>query len=188
VLIQEPYDRLDMARLLRERYPAAQCEPIESSDDPAQLWMTACRVPQDGVMRALRGGARARYSYSEKQVPYLERIEPAISFAFEPAGCASLPGSEGHACRAEWEGTWTVPQAGTYELAAEVRSGVIDASVDDQPATHPLQLAAGPHVIRVEARLPRADHNSARLRWRNPATQRWELVDFATFDDAATPP
>jgi hypothetical protein len=188
VLIQEPYDRSDMARLLRERYPAAQCEPIESIDDPSQLWMTACRVPQGGVMRALGGGVRARYFYGDQPVPYLERIEPAISFAFEPAGCASLPGSEGHACRAEWEGTWTVPQAGTYELAAEVRSGVIQATVDDQPATHPLQLAAGPHVIRVEARLPRADHNSARLRWRNPATQRWELVDFATFDDAANQP
>lgn len=74
-----------------------------------------------------------------------------------------------------------------YEVAAEVRSGVIHASVDGQPATHPLQLAAGPHVIRVDAQMAPVDQNGVHLRWRTPAAQQWELVEFATFGDAANP-
>lgn len=114
VLIQEPYDREEMATLVRQRFPAAECEPVERPDDPPHMWMTACRVPQNGAVRDFHGGVHARYFHGDEPVPYLERVEPVISYAFMPAGCTSFAGGGQYPCRAEWEGTWTVPQAGAF--------------------------------------------------------------------------
>lgn len=184
VVIQEPNDRKSVARLLQARFPEAVCQDIEPPEASPVLWMTACRVPPSGVVRTVQGGVRARYFKEHAAVPFLERIEPAISFAFFPNECLSYPGVQ-FPCYAEWEGTWNVPQPGTYTLAAELRGGEVQLSLDDHPARGPVELAAGPHVVRVQARLARVDHNGVRLHWHSAETQQWELVQFASFGGMA---
>ena len=184
VVIQEPNDRESVARLLQARFPEAVCQDIESPEVSPVIWMTACRVPPSGVVRTVQGGVRARYFKEHAAVPFLERIEPAISFAFFPNQCLSYPGVQ-FPCYAEWEGTWNVPQPGTYRLAAELRGGEVQLSLDDHPASGPVELGAGPHVIRVQARLARVDHNGVRVRWRRAETEQWELVRFASFGEEA---
>lgn len=183
VLIQEPYDREDVAALLRQRFPGTACEAIERPDDPRNLWMTACRVSRSTAPRPFAGGVRARYFHGDQSVPYLERVEPAISFAFAPPNCTSFPGTDQFPCRAEWEGTWTVAESGTYTLFAQVREGQVQASVDGQSVSGPVELAAGQHAVRVAAQLRHVDQNGVRLRWRLAESQRPELVVFASFED-----
>ncbi|MBP1686818.1 MAG: hypothetical protein H6Q33_2961 [Deltaproteobacteria bacterium] len=185
VLIQEPYDRQDIAGLLQQRFLGTKCEASERPDDPPNLWMTACRVPEHSAPRTYQGGVQARYYHGAETAPYLERMEPAISFAFAPPNCGSFPGADEFPCRAEWEGTWNVTKPGTYVITAEVRDGQVQASIDDRPVSGAVTLASGPHVVRVSARLKRGDQNGVRLRWRLAENQQPELVPFASFEGAA---
>jgi hypothetical protein len=186
VLIQEPYEHAEIGRLIKARYPEAQCADATHPDAPL-FKMTACRVPRSAAGGGFHGGIRARYYRGTDATPFLERVEPAISYALTPDAC-HFPAVLGKPpCRVEWDGILEVPHTGSYQLNAEARQGTVSVTIDAAPPPlAPQQLAAGPHAIHVEASFrPVTDHDAdsgARLRWRVPGRQEWDLVPFATFD------
>jgi len=179
VIFQEPYPRGELVRLLQERFPDAQCSEVLRANDPPAVRFTACQVPWPPSGAAVEGGAHVRYFKGDTATPIVDRMEPAISWGFLPDECRAPYAREGSPpCRVEAEGTWVVPQAGTYTLLPEPRMSDMTVIVDGRPMTAPLQLTAGPHLIRVDARLHTLEEPGVQLRWRSAATQSWELMRF----------
>ena len=185
ILIQDVYERNEIVGLIRQRFPTAQCAPWIHPDKPPYLEMTACKMPSDSTGDGFHGGIRARYFRDDQGDPFLERLEPALSYAFLPDDCQYPRALDKPLCRAEWEGTFQVPEDGAYQFMANVRQGELTVTVDDQVVPVLLQLKAGPHVARARARFHSIDEAGARLWWRPAGTEDWHLVPFATFDGAA---
>jgi hypothetical protein len=83
-------------------------------------------------------------------------------------------------CHAEWEGTWEVPEAGLFQVQAEARNGTISMSVDDRRVeTRPLDLTAGPHVVRASAQFRSIENAGAQVRLLRDG--RWELLPFTSL-------
>jgi len=187
VLIQDPFEHAEVARLLKARYPSAECANATDPDAP-MFEMTACRLPR-GVAADFRDGLRARYYRGEQPEPFLERVEPAISFALTPDACHFPVVLGKPPCRVEWEGILQVPTTGVYEFSAEGRQADLRVTVDGQPLRPSLPLEAGAHAVQAAAQYrPVHDHDfdcGARLRWRKPGAKEWELVPFASFGSGA---
>jgi hypothetical protein len=114
VLMQEPFEHEALATLIRANFPDVECEDASHPDRPSQS-MTACRIPYPD-RTLFSGGIRARYYRGAETQPFLERLEPAISYAFLPAAC-QFPFVIGKPpCRVEWEGVLRVKQEGTYRF------------------------------------------------------------------------
>jgi hypothetical protein len=182
ILMQEPYEHEAIARLLQKRFPGMACIDASHPDRPAQS-MTGCDVPEDGGV-PFAGGIRARYFRINETEPFLERLEPAISFAFMPDIC-SFPQVLGKVpCRVEWEGEFEVTQPGPYVFQPESRHGALSVWLDGQPLAREMDLAAGRHQLRAEARFAtvndEAQDGGARLLWRPSNDSKWELVPFAS--------
>jgi hypothetical protein len=184
VLIQDPHDGDALVRLLRQRFPTAQCEVVSQPDDPPGAQMSACRLPPTSG-GGFEKGVRARYFRGKDPDPFLERMEPVISYAFLPLECQTLlMAPDVPPCRVEWEGIWETPEAGDYQFALDVRQGHATLSIDGRQVARSAQveLSAGPHLIQVRAQYGAVRENGARLRWFDKRTQRWELVQFAVFE------
>jgi hypothetical protein len=143
--------------------------------------MIACRIPHPERV-AVGGGIRARYYRGAADEPFLDRVEPAISYAFLPQAC-QFPYVIGQPpCRVEWEGVLQVPADGTYRFSAQARHGTLRVWIDGQPLRGAMQLTAGPHQLRAEARFAGVNDESqeggARLFWRRGPDAAWELVPF----------
>ncbi len=191
VLIQEPFDREGLVRLLRERFRGISCEVDPRSSDYPPVRYTACTIPSVVDPDGFQGGAHARYFRGTDTEPLVDRMEPVISYGLFPDVCRAPVAREGTPpCRAEWEGTWTVGQSGVYGVAPEVRQGEIDAAIDGQPIREGVRLDAGSHVVTVQARFRSIEEPGAQLRWRRSTTNQWELVRFARLqpvhNDAAS--
>jgi hypothetical protein len=183
VIIQEPYERKDLVRLLRDAAPGARCAEVARADDPPPVRFTACDLPSSPAERPFAGGARARYFRGDSAVPLVERVEPAISWGLLPDECRMPYAREGSPpCRATWEGTWQVPLPDTYTVITESRQANAQVFVDGQPLTAPSALAAGPHQIRVEARFRSLEEAGVRLYWRNAATPTLQLMRFVATE------
>jgi hypothetical protein len=190
VLIEQPFEREALGRLLQERFPGTRCENI-SQFHAAHLDYTVCRVPTVHSGRGFIGGARARYFRRDASTPFLERTEPVVSYAITPVGCQEPQTFDKGLCRAEWEGTWEVPQTGTYQVKAEGRQASVSLVIDGERVDRPaVTLSAGPHDVRVEAQSQSHDETGTRLLWRRNETEPWQLVRFARFagEDGARPP
>ena len=123
----------------------------------------------------------------------MRRDEPAISFAFLPEICRFPAGRPELPCRAEWEGSWVVPEEGVYSLLAEVRHGGFSVSIDGHPlavdgspgaygrATAQLPLSAGMHTVRIEAQFAGIEDNGVRLRLGRGGSGAEELLLFGNF-------
>ncbi|HYD48995.1 MAG TPA: glycosyltransferase family 39 protein [Terriglobales bacterium] len=199
LLIQEPfYESAELAELLEERFPETQCSRYEHRDQPAFADFLACQVPSRADGRGFSGGIKAQYFRGAAAEPFLERVDPVISFAFTPHSCR-LPGADGKPpCRVVWEGEFEILEAGDYVLSADVRHGLIDARIDDQtlrvPSLEPpdsdktaqsrLTLAAGMHRVRIESSYAGLEGVGTRLRIQRYPDGPWQLVRFARFDQA----
>ncbi|MFI5397549.1 MAG: glycosyltransferase family 39 protein [Candidatus Binatia bacterium] len=183
LFVTDPFEHEDIARLLRERFPSAQCERLTDPDIQHHLHFSACNVPAAARTKPLEQGVRARYFRGSSDAPLLERFEPAIGYALFPDICRLPIGGDRGPCRAEWEGAWEVSEPGIYQFQAAARNGAVTMTVDDQPVDGPLNLTAGPHRIRVQARFQSAEEVGAQVRWRNGPHQ-WELLQFATLQPA----
>jgi len=188
VLIQEPLERQDLIRLVQAAYPAAQCHDVIHPDADPHQYMSACELQPGAAPHGFHDGVRARYFLDDQPQPFLERLDPAIAYGFVPVQC-QIPFADGKPpCRVEWEGPWNVAQAGTYRLMLEARRGTATATIDDAPLLPAMNLSAGPHRVRVATRYNSVEELGTRLTRLNTTTQKWELVQFATFDgDAAAP-
>jgi hypothetical protein len=188
VLIANPFEHDDLVRLLRARFPQAQCGRMTDIDIAPHFRFTWCTVPAPAKPMPLETGVHARYFRGDATTPIVDRIEPAIAFGLLPDACRFPAALEQPPCRGEWEGTWDVPQPGTYHLAAEVRNGDMALTVDDHLVQGPVQLTAGPHVVRLRARFRSIEEPGVRLELRNPATNELELLQFTELaPDSSTP-
>jgi hypothetical protein len=196
VLVQDPYDRPGIARLLGDRFRGTRCEDVAHPDKPPRVMLTACRIPLPLRQRPFPGGVRARYYLGNERHPVVVRDEPVISFAFLPEICRFPAGRPERPCRAEWEGDWVVPEEGAYRVFAEVRHGSFSVTIDGNPvpvdgpagvyqkATAQLPLSAGVHRIRVEARFNAIEENGARLRVARVGSASEDLLMFRNFVEA----
>jgi hypothetical protein len=184
VLIQDPFERDELSRLLQDRYPGTQCEPLLYPDLPPYLKFTACRVPWVAADAAFTGGMHARYYRDGDTTPLVERDEPIIGFAFLPDACRYPLAVDKPPCRAEWAGTWNVDTPGTYDFDVSARQGEIHATIDGNPLAGSVQLEAGPHELRVQAQLRSIEDTGVRIRWRPTLSGEWHLVHFARIRSA----
>lgn len=184
LFIADPFERDDIIRLLRQRFPNAPCSRMTDPDIPNHLHIATCAVPNGPAAAPLQQGIYARYFRGDSAQPILERFEPAIGYALLPDVCGFPLAHEKPPCRVEWNGTWQVPADGPYELHAAARDGSIAISLDGRPVNGVMDLSAGPHAIHGEARFRSTENVGAALRWRHDG--RWELLQFANIE-AATP-
>jgi fermentation-respiration switch protein FrsA (DUF1100 family) len=183
VLIQYPFEHAEISRLLQTLFADAQCSDATHPDAPI-FPMSACRLPAQADLKPLAGAARARYFRGDNPAPFLERMEPAISFALMPDACHFPMALEKPPCRAEWEGVWNVPRSGDYEIQGQARQGDMTVAIDGRSAGAAMYLVAGAHLIHAEVRFrPVTDADAdtgARLRIREPGMPEWDLIRFAT--------
>jgi hypothetical protein len=183
LLMQEPFEHEAIAGLIQQRFADAECIDASHPDRPIQS-MTACHIPTP-EQGSFSGGIRARYYRGADTEPFLERLEPAISYAFMPTPC-HFPEILGKPpCRVVWDGTFQVPEAGTYLFETVSRHGSTRITIDGQPLQPAMELTAGPHEVHAEARFAtvndEAQDGGTRLLWRRQPQDAWGLVPFGTL-------
>jgi hypothetical protein len=184
LFISDPFEHEDIARILRQRFPAAACARLTDPDIPPYLHFSMCSVPPAPGPLQVEQGVRARYFRGNSTEPLLERFEPAIGFAFLPDVCRFPAAFEKPPCRVEWDGTWNVERSGRYDLSVITREARATMTVDDQPVGGPIELAAGPHRIKGQAQFLSVEAAGVALRQRT-ANGQWELLQFAGPGQAA---
>jgi hypothetical protein len=179
LFITDPFEHDDIARLLRQQFPAAACARLTDADIPPYLHFSMCTVPPAPGRLQVQQGVRALYFRGDSTEPLLERFEPVIGFAFLPDVCHFPAAHEKPPCRAEWEGTWNVEQSGRYDLSVITRNATVTMTVDGRPVGGPIELTAGPHRIQGQARFQSVEDAGVALRQRTGNGQ-WELLQFAS--------
>jgi len=188
ILIANPFEHDDLVRLLKARFPTAECGEMRDVDIAPHFRFAWCKMPSPAQPMPITSGVHARYYRGDSAVPIVDRIEPAIAFGLLPDACRFPAALDKPPCRAEWEGTWEVKDAGTYVLSPEVRNGDVSLTVDDQPVRGAVQLTAGPHLVRMKAKFRTIEEAGAHLTLNDPATNRHDLVMFTQLaPDVAAP-
>lgn len=182
IVIQNPYARDAIARLLTSVYPGLRCSDFVDPDNP-YVAVSACDVPQHLRTAEWRTTLEARYWIGPAAGdPLLMRPEPFIDFALVPPPCYSEPRpGESEFCTGEWQGTVDAPVAGTYVFTVRTRDRTaMTVHVDGHPAAGTMiHLEAGSHQILAQARIPRTGDTGARLEW-TPPTGGSEVTPFYT--------
>lgn len=187
VLVQEPFEHEAIAKLLQARFAGTECIDATHPERPPQA-MTACHIPNP-LLGSFSGGINARYYRGADVEPFLERHEPAISYAFMPTPC-HFPEILGKPpCRVVWDGTFEAPETGTYFFRTDSRHGSTRMTIDGEPVQATMRLTAGPHQVHAEARFANindeAQDGGTRLLWRLQPEDPWELVPFGEFADGS---
>jgi hypothetical protein len=182
VVSQETFERHALARLLRAAYPGTRCEEF-SEPESARTALTVCDLPERLPAPRVRATLRARYAFDGDASGkwFLQREEPFLGYGTYPRSCY-MP-RPGRFCRAQWEGSFTVPAGGEYQVALTLAGRTqASATVDGTPLPpHGMPIAAGTHSIQVEATLPRDWEAGVRLSLRNGGAE--EVVPFYVPDD-----
>ncbi len=196
VVLQEPYERKETARLLQAVYPGTECSDFIEEDN-RYITLIACNLPN--VPKAVPVSMRltARYFHGKEATgnPILERPEPFIGFGTYPPQCYGVQ-DPGVPCAVEWSGTMMIPAPGSYRFALQTRGGArIDLRIDGRPLQgiegKPLQevleLDAGSHHVTAFAVIPRDSDTGVRFVWE--VAQAWEVVPFYdVFPEASSVP
>ncbi len=205
VLIRMPlFEGEEIADLVRERFPHADCDLFKHADAPIWAKFMACRIGPDSYAdgRAFSGGVRARYVRASSGALVVERREPAISYAMVPDDCRYPIVRTPSPCRAVWEGTWNVREAGPYQLMANTRAGTLRVFLDGRELAESggakngperlidtdLNLATGPHSIRVESDWADTMNAGTQLLVRRGGETRWKLLEFRDLSGEADTP
>lgn len=195
LLIRMPtFEGEALAELVRERFPNAQCNVWRHPDGPIWAPFMECLVGPDsyGDGRGFSGGVHARYFRGGSLTPIVDRLEPAISYGLVPDECHYPTNRLNLPCKATWEGIWAIEQGGTYQLMANTRSGSLRVFVDDRPiggspddsqgpqriVETSLDLAAGPHRIRIESNWSEVHSVGTQLLFRRGGESNWKLLEF----------
>lgn len=180
LVVESMYETRDLGAIVAERFPTVPCRMVDHPDTALYAFLACDFGRNPPPPRLASGGVRARYYRGDDPTPFLERLEPAISFGFQPRACR-FPWAIGQPpCRGEWEGQVEIPTAGRYAFLAEGHGSVTSLSIDGRPVRHDVELDAGRHTVRMTARYGKPDEEKpgVRLRWLNPRTNTYELVRF----------
>jgi len=175
-----PYDHPGVLALVHHAFPNAWCAKFGDSDNPAVfLWSCAIGAPRPHLSAEFEAGrgVRARYFGADSAELLLERVEPAIAFAFTPSVCR-VP-EFGIPCRAEWEGAWDVPAPGASTPRLQARSPAAERQlwIDGEVVDRPRWLPPGRHSLRARADFPgRGAVAGAQLAYQDPRTGAEDLV------------
>lgn len=179
VVVESTYEHDDLARLIAARFPGVRCNKVVHPDTAGWAFV-ACDLGRR--LRAPAGqtrGVRARYFRGDDPSPFIDRIEPAISFGFQPAACRFPQGSGKPPCRVEWEGVMSVDEPGKYYIVAEASEGAATLTIDGNSVHGDVEMSAGTHQVRMTARYGSSEDPGARLRWRNPRTGEIDLLPLS---------
>lgn len=179
VFIVDPYEHGALSQLLQRVVPGTECKPFAGGDTPPWQRYTSCELPLQYEVVAAQPTLEARYFYGDQPESFLVRRQRALSYALYPDQCRLPLAVDKPACRAEYSGVWYLDQAGSYELAAEAQGGKLSLTIDGVPITdQPVDLAAGAHEVRGDARFETLFEAGARLNVRRAGTEEWSLAAF----------
>ncbi len=177
VVLQEPYERKETARLLQAVYPGTQCADFIEAANP-YITLIACNLPTVRKPVSLSMRLTARYFHGREPTgdPIVERPEPLIGFGTYPPQCYYVQDPR-VPCSVEWSGTMVVPASRTYHFALQTRGGAaLDVKIDGKPFRETVELAAGEHHVTAFAVIPRDSDTGVRLAWET--AEGWEAVPF----------
>lgn len=179
IFIVDPYEHAELIELLGRAIPGVECEAFAGPATPPWQRYTSCRLPIDYTAPALEPTLQARYFRGDAAEPFLERRQRALSYALYPDQCRLPLAVDLPPCRAEYSGLWQIDEAGKYELVAEAQGGKISLEIDGAPIRgEVIELAAGAHEIRGQARFETLFEAGARLKVRPVGAREWSLVRF----------
>ncbi len=178
VLIQKPFEIEQLESLLQEKIPGAQCRMVRHPEGLPHLDYAACVVHSLPPAQAPTSGLKALYFRNNEPVPFLSRLEPAMSWAFVPDKCMWIGSVGAYNCRVEWDGTFTLNETGSYEFFAESRQAEFAWTLDGHAYDGAITLTAGAHTITAKARFLAAADVGARLFIRPAGTSDWSFLRF----------
>lgn len=179
LLILDPYEHEEISELMMRSLPGTHCAPWADADTPPWQRYTSCRLPAVAAPIPVVPTLLARYYRGEAAAPFLERRDRALSYALFPDECRLPLALDQPPCRAEYEGKFQILEAGLYELAAEAQGGTISLAVGGKViGADPIELQAGMHEVRGEARFNTLFEAGARLRLRQAGAEQWSLARF----------
>jgi hypothetical protein len=190
IIIQNPYERQAIARLLTDVYPGMRCTEFVEPE----YWfvtLTTCDVPAGAAHRPLHTTLEGRYWLGSNPAgpPTEVRAEPFIGYATMPPVCSRERPIAPETCYAEWAGTLQIPVEGDYVFVTKRRGDAnIEVRIDGRPLTpQPLHLTPGPHEVTATARMRRSNDSGVGLEWKRNGEQ--EPVPFYTVaaDQVAAP-
>lgn len=177
VVIQEPFERHAVAKLLTAAYPVTQCTEFAEADS-ARTALTVCETPEQLAAPRVRATLAARYFFGGEldRAPFMKRREPFLGFGTYPRACYTP--RPGQFCHGVWDGSVTVPATGEYRIVLTATGRTTaTATVDGTPIPPDgLQLGPGTHAVHVEATLPRDWEAGVRLSWRHDGVE--EVIPF----------
>jgi len=194
LLIQHPQlEAQQLARLLAGRFPGSRCEPLLHPDRSYPEFWT-CDVPQPIEPHSWTGNVTARYYRGDQAEPLLVRQQAVISYAFMPDECLVYKGLYEPPCRVEYDGTFHIDNAGSYQLLVQAWQGELTIILDgkvlhrgnahrrgiviDDSMQRAARLEPGEHRLRIEANLTSLERAGVRVHARASPTEEWELLWF----------
>jgi hypothetical protein len=179
VLVQLPFEQQEILRLIRDYYPDAQCQFLKHPEGLPHLDQLACVIGPGQTARRPVTGIRARYFKGDETTPFLERDEPAISWALVPDACAYWGNRGQYTCRVEWEGSFEVAKGGQYEIRVDARHiQNLAVTLDGEPVEGVLTLSAGRHTLKASADYRETVDIGVRVFWKKAKAANWKLLRF----------
>jgi hypothetical protein len=180
VLMKEPYAIDDLPAFLVEQFPGTRCEPVDAPDDPSRHpRFLGCEIPSEVEPSwPGRGGLLARYFRGGAPAPFLERVEPFVSFELVPDQCNVDAGPQVPPCRVNWRGKWTVAEETRILVEVQLRRAQAIIELDGAPVRNLLQLSPGEHSFEIRAELQPRDYPGVRVRWRSQRPDESDLLPF----------
>jgi hypothetical protein len=192
ILIQEPFERVDLMQLIHERFPDADCHVVPPPEGFLHLIQTACILRSQQPQGVRPASLHARYFRADTGAPVMERDEPVISWGTVPDVCEYWGNRGLYECRVEWEGDFAVAESEELDILGETRQAELSMTVDGEPVTLPMKLSAGIHKLRAEARFRNFVDIGVRVKWRKAGAEQAQLLRFevapAGVAPAAPPP
>ncbi|MCX8072048.1 MAG: glycosyltransferase family 39 protein [Candidatus Binatia bacterium] len=204
ILIQKPFEQHEVADILRQVFPQAACEWIRHPEGYPHLEQVACMIGRNPHPKSFSTSLRVRYFRPGAQEPFLERAEPAISWALLPAECSRWGRADNPGCVVEWEGEFALLGEGRQEIAVEARNATVDGRIDDRPfaldrsvpiegfllggemSAARLMLEPGVHRIFMRA-VPAAGEGDMGVRLRRKDRELgWQFIVFFTDDSSGS--
>lgn len=177
VLLQPPFERASLGALVAEAYPASRCIMDRHPEGYPHLDQLGCDLG-DAPPQPLPTTLRARYFRLDEGSLVLERDEPAISWGLVPDTCTWMGNRGAYRCRAEWTGRFFVAEEGRYDVIAEGRLAEVAVTIDGQPASLGMALAAGIHELRATATFQEEVNTGLRVLWNRSGEGEPQLLRF----------
>ncbi len=178
IVIQRPFEQSELMSLIRDFYPDAECNVLHHPEPLPHLDQAICILRSSTPSKTLNGGVHARYYRDDEVIPFLERDEPAISWAMVPDACEVWSNHNAFKCRVEWEGSFVSPASEGFEVDMEGREVEYSMWIDGERLGHPVHLNPGRHTFKATAEYLDTTKIGARVQYRTQASPNWKLLRF----------